>query len=432
MSDAPQQPVGRYRWVICALLFFATTINYVDRSVFGVLESTLKETIGWTATEFGDINAQFNLAYAIGFLFAGWFIDKIGTRWGYSIFLVVWSLAAAAHAFARNGTEFAAARFALGIGESGNFPAAIKTVAEWFPKKERAFATGIFNAGSNIGAIVAPLVAPAIAIYYGWQWAFIITGLVGLIWVFFWFPIYRPPQQHPKLSAAELAYIESDPPDPSVKIRWLQLLPFRQTWAFAIGKFLTDAIWWFYVFWFGKFMSEQFDVNLKQIGAPMVTVFLLADVGSIFGGWQSSWMLRRGWTTNAARKLAMLTCAICVVPVVAAPLVGFVVDAKWIAVLLIGLAAAAHQGFSANLFTLTSDMFPRYAVGSVVGIGGFAGAMGGYLMNRGAGRLKDMTGNYFGMFAIAASAYLIALLVIHILVPRLEPVEIPQSDENTA
>jgi MFS transporter, ACS family, hexuronate transporter len=436
MSTAQQQPVGRYRWVICALLFFATTINYVDRSVFGVLESTLKETIGWTATEFGDINAQFNLAYAIGFLFAGWLIDKIGTRYGYSIFLIVWSLAAAAHAFARNGTEFAMARFALGIGESGNFPAAIKTVAEWFPKKERAFATGVFNAGSNIGAIIAPLVAPVIAIHYGWQWAFISTGLVGLVWVFFWWPIYRPPRQHPKLSPAELAYIESDPPDPPGRIRWLELLPFRQTWAFAIGKFLTDAIWWFYVFWFGKFMSEQFNVNLKAIGAPMVTVFLLADVGSIFGGWQSSWMLRRGWSTNAARKLAMLTCAICVVPVVLAPLVHgsysfgpWTMDAKWIAVLLIGLAAAAHQGFSANLFTLASDMFPRSAVASVVGIGGFAGAMGGYLMNRGAGRLKDLTGNYFGMFAIAASAYLLALLVIHILVPRLTPVQIQPPDD---
>jgi ACS family hexuronate transporter-like MFS transporter len=252
------------------------------------------------------------------------------------------------------------------------------------------------------------------------------------LWVFFWWPLYRPPRLHPKLSASELAFIESDPPDPPVKIRWLELLPFRQTWAFAVGKFLTDAIWWFYVFWFGKFMSEQFGVNLKAIGPPMITVFLLADIGSIFGGWQSSWMIRRGWSVNAARKTAMLTCALCVVPVVAAPLVkgtyvlpgGWAVDASWIAVLLIGLAAAAHQGFSANLFTLTSDMFPRYAVGSVVGIGGFAGAMGGYLMNRGAGRLKDMTGDYFGMFAIAASAYLIALLIIHLLVPRLEPVEI--------
>jgi len=427
-----QPAAGSYRWVICGLLFFATTINYVDRSVFGVLEPTLKEAIGWTATQFGDINAQFNLAYAIGFLFSGWMIDKLGTRVGYTISLVVWSLAAAAHAFARTGGEFAAARFALGLGESGNFPAAIKTVAEWFPRKERAFATGIFNSGSNVGAIVAPLIVPIIALQWGWEYAFIGTGLAGLLWVVFWWPMYHRPREHPRISPEELAYIESDPPDPLVKIRWRQLLPFRQTWAFAIGKFLTDAVWWFYVFWFGKFTNEQFGVDLKTIGPPMITVFLLADVGSIFGGWQSSRLIRRGWTVNAARKTAMLTCALCVIPVVAAPLVkgayvlpgGWTIDALWIAVPLIGLAAAAHQGFSANLFTLTSDMFPRYAVGSVVGIGGFAGAIGGYLMNRGAGRLKDLTGNYIAMFAMAASAYLLALLVIHLMVPKLQPVEI--------
>jgi ACS family hexuronate transporter-like MFS transporter len=424
MSDARSSSGGYYRWIICALLFFATTINYVDRSVFGVLEPTLRESIGWSATEFGDINAYFNLAYAIGFLFAGWMIDRLGTRIGYTISLIVWSLAAAAHAFASTGAGFAVARFALGLGEAGNFPAAIKTVAEWFPRKERAFATGIFNAGSNIGAILAPAVVPTLALVYGWQSAFVVTGIIGMVWVFFWWPIYRRPQEHPRLSPAELAYIESDPPDPQVKIPWRKLLPFRQTWAFAIGKFLTDAIWWFYVFWFGKFMNEQFGVDLKTIGPPMITVFLLADVGSVAGGWQSSWLLGRGWTANAARKTAMLTCALCVVPVVAAPLV----QDLWVAVLLIGVAAAAHQGFSANLFTLTSDMFPRYAVGSVVGIGGFAGAMGGYLMNRGAGRLKDMTGDYIGMFAIAASAYLIALLIIHLLVPRLEPVKIAVPD----
>jgi len=431
MQDAQKDSGGNFRWVICALLFFATTINYVDRAVFGVLEPTLKDAVGWTATQFGDINAQFNLAYAIGFLFAGWLIDKLGVRFGYTISLIVWSLAAAAHAFARTGNQFAIARFALGLGESGNFPAAIKTVAEWFPRKERALATGLFNGGANIGAILAPWIVPMIALRWGWEYAFLGTGFAGLIWVLFWWPIYRRPQEHPRLSAAELAYIESDPPDPKVKIRWRELLPYRQTWAFATGKFMTDAVWWFYVFWFGKFTNEQFGVDLKTIGPPMITVFLLADIGSIFGGWQSSWLLRRGWSVNAARKTAMLTCAICVMPVVAAPLVhgtytlpgGISIDALWIAVLLIGLAAAAHQGFSANLFTLTSDMFPRYAVGSVVGIGGFAGAMGGYLMNRGAGRLKDMTGNYFGMFAAAASAYLLALLIIHLLVPRIEPVE---------
>jgi ACS family hexuronate transporter-like MFS transporter len=439
MTDAPRARVGHYRWVICALLFFATTINYVDRSVFGVLEPELQKSIGWTATEFGDINAYFNLAYAIGFLFAGWMIDRIGVRWGYAISLTVWSIAAACHAFARSGREFAMARFALGLGEAGNFPAAIRTTAEWFPKNERAFATGIFNSGSNIGAILAPAAVPILAANYGWQSAFVVTGLIGLIWVVFWVPIYRRPQDHPKLSAAELAHIESDPADPAVKIPWAQLLQHRQTWAFAIGKLLTDAIWWFYLFWFAKFMNETFAVNIKSIGAPMITVYLLADIGSIAGGWQSSRLLRRGWTANAARKTAMLTCALLVIPVVMAPLVKggpwfsipmpwletgrYMVDRYWIAVVLIGLATAAHQGFSANLFTLTSDMFPRNAVGSVVGIGGFAGAMGGYLMNRGAGRLKDSTGSYFAMFAIAGSAYLVALLIIHLLVPKLEPVK---------
>jgi len=344
---------------------------------------------------------------------------------GYALALIVWSLAAAGHAFVDSVMGFMIARFLLGIGESGNFPAAIKTVAEWFPKKERAFATGIFNAGSNVGAIIAPLVVPVIFHYWGWQEAFIITGLAGMIWVFFWWPIYRRPQEHPRLSPAELAHIESDPPDPPVRIKWRALLPFRQTWAFAIGKFMTDSIWWFYLFWFPKFMNDQFGVDIKTIGLPMITVYLLADVGSIAGGWQSSALMNRwGWTANAARKTAMLTCALCIVPVAMAPLV----TGKWVAVILIGIAAAAHQGFSANLFTLTSDMFPRRVVGSVVGIGGFAGAMGGFLMNLGAGRLKDMTGNYIAMFSIAASAYLAALLIIHLLVPRLQPVEINVSE----
>lgn len=420
MSVPAASRLGHFRWLICALLFFATTINYVDRSVFGVLEPTLHKEIGWSATEFGDINAYFNLAYAIGFLFIGWLIDKFGVRFGYALSLTVWSLAAAAHALARTPHHFAVARFALGLGESGNFPAAIKTVAEWFPKKERALCTGIFNAGSNVGAVLAPIVVPILAIAYGWQSAFIVTGFLGMVWVFFWWPIYRPPQEHPRVSPAELAHIESDPPDPPVKIRWRELFPYRQTWAFTIGKFLTDAVWWFYLFWFAKFMNETFGVDLKTIGPPMVTVYLLADVGSIAGGWQSSWLLQRGWTANAARKTAMLTCALCVIPVVFAPLT----SSMWTAVLLIGLATAAHQGFSANLFTLTSDMFPRYAVASVVGIGGFAGAMGGYFMNRGAGRLKDYTGNYIAMFVIAASAYLVALLIIHLLAPRLEEVKL--------
>ena len=294
---------------------------------------------------------------------------------------------------------------------------AIKTVAEWFPKKERALATGIFNAGSNVGAIVAPLVVPWIALNWGWQEAFIFTGLAGLIWIAFWIPVYHRPAEHPKLSKAELAHIESDPPDPPAKISWFKLLTFKQTWAFSIGKFLTDAIWWFYLFWFPLFMNDRFGVDLKTIGLPMIIVYVLADFGSVGGGWLSSALMKRNWTVNAARKTAMLVCAILILPVAIAPHV----TEQWVAVILIGVAAAAHQGFSANIFTTSSDMFPRKAVGSVVGIGGFAGAIGGFFMNLGAGWLKQNTGSYEIMFAIAGVVYLIALLIMHLLVPKLEP-----------
>jgi len=409
--------LGHYRWTICALLFFATTINYVDRAVLGVLAPTLRTEIGWTDQEYGYISAAFTLAYAIGFIFAGWFIDRVGTRLGYSIYLTIWSFAAAAHALARSVFGFGLARFGLGIGESGNFPAAIKTIAEWFPKKERALATGIFNAGSNVGAILAPLAVPWIALNWGWQSAFLITGLAGLIWVVFWWPLYHRPAEHPHLSKSELAHIESDPPDPAEKIPWLKLLPLRQTWAFSTGKFLTDSIWWFYLFWFPLFMNDRFGVDLRTIGLPMITVYLLADVGSVGGGWLSSFLLKRGWSVNGARKIAMLVCALCILPVAMAPHV----EGQWAAVFLIGVAAAAHQGFSANIFTIASDMFPRKAVGSVVGIGGFAGAMGGFFMNLGAGWLRQNTGSYVVMFAIAGVVYLFALLIIHLFVPKLEP-----------
>jgi MFS transporter, ACS family, hexuronate transporter len=416
----PKTIIGRYRWGICALLFFATTINYVDRAVLGVLAPTLRAEIGWTDQQYGYISAAFTLAYAIGFLFAGWLIDKLGTRIGYTLYLTVWSIAAAAHALARSVFGFGLARFGLGIGESGNFPAAIKTVAEWFPKKERALATGIFNAGSNVGAILAPAVVPWIAINWHWQAAFVITGLAGLVWVVFWWPLYHRPSEHPQLSRAELAHIESDPPDPPENITWGRLLPHRQTWAFATGKFMTDSIWWFYLFWFPLFMNDRFGVDLKSIGLPMITVYLLADVGSVFGGWLSSFLIGKGWTVNASRKIAMLICALFILPVTMAPNV----DGKWLAVWLVGIAAASHQGFSANLFTTASDMFPRKAVGSVVGIGGFAGAMGGFFMNLGAGWLKQNTGSYSIMFLIAGFTYLIALFIVHSLVPKLEPAKI--------
>lgn len=436
MSDISRPAGGNYRWVICALLFFATTINYIDRTVLGVLEPTLQKEIGWTDTQWGDINATFALAYGIGLLFAGWIIDRVGPRLGYAAYLIVWSFAAAAHAKASTVQHFLMARFALGLGESGNFPAAIRTVAEWFPRRERALATGIFNAGTNVGAIVSPLLVPVIALHFGWQAAFIGTGLAGLTWVFFWWPIYRRPQEHPRVSAAELAYIESEPAPPAVNVPWRVLLTYKQTWAFAIAKFLTDPIWWFWLFWLPPFLKDLYAIDLKSIGAPMVTVYVLADVGSVLGGWQSGWLITRGWTPNAARKTAMLTYALCVVPVVFAPVVG----AKWAAVLLIGVAAAAHQGFSANLFTTTSDMFPRWAVGSVVGIGGFAGAMGGFLFQAMAGRIKDAieaqgkNANvaYLPLFIIAGSAYLAALLIVHLIVPRLEPIRLEERPARAA
>jgi ACS family hexuronate transporter-like MFS transporter len=431
-AAAPRQPVpgaaGYYRWVICALLFFATTINYVDRGILGVLAPDLQRELGWTDTQYGDINAAFSLAYALGFLALGRFIDRVGTRVGYAVSLVVWSLAAAGHAFARSALDFGIARFVLGLGEAGNFPAAVKTTAEWFPRRERALATGIFNAGSNVGAILAPLLVPVLALNWGWQAAFLVTGLVGLAWVAFWLPLYDRPERHPRVSPAELAWVQSDPPEPATPVPWRRLLPHRQTWAFAVGKFLTDPIWWFYLFWSAKFLADRFGLDLKQLGPPLVVIYLLADVGSVAGGWLSSALLKRGWSANAARKSALLACALCVVPVSFAP----VVSDAWAAVALIGLAAAAHQGFSANLFTLTSDLFPRRAVGSVVGIGGTAGAVGGILMQAGSGRIKDLTGSYLTMFVVAGSVYVFSVLLIHLLAPRLAPVPLAEGDHGPA
>lgn len=414
--------VGHIRWVICGLLFLATVINYIDRTTLSVLEPELRTTIGWNDMQWGYIGASFMLAYAIGFPFAGWMMDKLGARVGFTLSLIVWSLAAASHAFARNLNDFIIARFALGLGEAGNYPAAIKTIAEWFPQRERALATGIINAGTNVGATITPIVVPIVYERYGWQAAFLATGLGGLAWVLLWWPLYRRPREHAWLSAAELQFIERDPPDPPQRIPWRRLLTYRQVWAFSIAKFLTDSVWWFYLFWFAPFMAEQFHVDIKTIAWPMITVYLMADVGSITGGWLSSWLLGRGWSSNAARKTAMLTFALCIAPVAAAPLV----SEKWLAVLLIGLAAGSHQGFSANLFTVNSDIFPRSAIGSIIGIGGFAGAMGGFALQLGAGWLKQMTGSYVTLFAIAGSAYLIALLVLQILIPRIEPIDLTE------
>ncbi|MEO8097826.1 MAG: MFS transporter [Acidobacteriota bacterium] len=411
---------GRYRWRICALLFAGTTINYMDRQVLGVLAPELQKIIGWSELEYSTIVTVFQGAYAIGLLCAGAAIDKLGTRIGYALAIGLWSLSAMSHSLVNTVTGFGIARFFLGLGESGNFPAAIKTVAEWFPRKERSFATGIFNAGSNVGAILVPLIVPVVTARFGWRAAFLVTGVFSALWLMVWLRTYRRPSEHPSVSAAELAYIQSDPAQAVARIPWLSLLAHKQTWAFLIGKFLTDPIWGFFLFWLPKFFNSRHGLSLTELGPPLVTIYVLADVGSIGGGWLASYFLRKGWTPNRARKAAMLVCALAVVPIVFAT----TVESSWAAVGLVGLAAAAHQGWSANLFTLASDMFPTRAVASVVGIGGFGGAVGSMLVATLTGFLLQFTGNYFMIFLLAGSAYVTALGIIHWLVPRLEPAKI--------
>jgi ACS family hexuronate transporter-like MFS transporter len=424
--QAVGERIGHYRWLICAMLFFATTINYIDRQVLGILatDQTFKTAIGWNEAQYGYVNTAFQGAYALGLLVVGRLMDRFGTRKGFSFAIIFWSVAAMCHALARSAFGFGTARFFLGLGEAGNFPASIKTVAEWFPKKERALATGIFNSGSNVGAIVAPLAVPFIAVNYGWQWAFVITGTIGFIWLIFWLLIYRRPEEHQKLKPAELAHIQSDPPESTTKIPWGSLLKYRQTWAFAVGKFLTDPIWWVYLFWLPKFLNSNYGLNITQIGLPLVVIYLTADIGSIGGGWLSSTLIKRGVTVNKARKVTMLVCALAVVPII------FAAQASnlWVAVGLVSLAAAAHQGWSANIFTMTSDMFPRRAVGSVVGIGGMAGSIGGMLIATTVGLILQYTHSYVPIFLIAGSAYLVALAIIHALVPKLAPAAV----ENVA
>ena len=412
--------IGHFRWTICALLFFAATINYIDRQVIGILKPVLENEFRWTEIDYSNIVFSFQLAYAIGLLGVGRLMDWLGTRLGFSLAVGVWSVAAMAHALARSVLGFSAARFALGLGEAGNFPASIKTVAEWFPQRERALATGIFNAGTNVGALATPLLVPWIAYRYGWEWAFILTGALGFLWLILWLAIYHRPEEHPRLSKAELAYIRSDPPTQEGRVSIGRILPHKQTWAFAIGKFMTDPIWWLYLFWLPDFFHKTHGLDLKSFGPPLAAVYLIADAGSVGGGWLSSALIKRGWTVNAGRKIAMLICALCVVPVIFAPRV----TSLWAAVALVGVAAAAHQGWSANIFTLTSDMFPRRAIGTVVGFGGMAGAIGGMLIAKVVGYILEWTGSYISIFIIAGSTYLVALLIIHLLVPRLEPANI--------
>lgn len=419
-SPSGSSHAGYFRWVICALLLFGTTKNYMDRNVLGVLNKTLQHDLGWSEIDYSNLVVAFQAAYALGMVVVGRLIDKLGTRLGYALAMVFWSLASMGTALGNSLTSFAVSRVALGLGEAAVFPASIKAVAEWFPKKERALATGIFNAGTSIGAMLTPLVVPWINARWGWRGAFIGIGALGFVWLLFWLMIYRKPEEHPRVSQGELDYIRSDPQVAAGEITWAALLPLRQTWAFVAGKFLIDPVWWFYLFWVPGFLQSKHGLPLTEIGAPIVAIYLISDVGSVAAGWLSSSLIKRGSTVNAARKIAMLLCAIGVTPVVFA----YRVESTWSAVLLIGLAAACHQGFSANLFTLTSDMFPARAVGSVVGFGGMAGAIGGLLIATVVGHVLQWTGSYRVPFLIAGSAYLLALVIIHALVPRMEPARI--------
>jgi len=416
-STTPRMKIGNYRWRVCAMLLAATTISYIDRQVLGVLAPFLQEKIGWTELQYSSIVTAFQAAYAVGLLCAGAVIDRFGTRIGYALAIGIWSLAAMSHSLATGVISFAAARFALGLGEAGNFPAAIKAVAEWFPQRERALAAGIFNSGSNLGAIVAPLMVPIVAAQWGWQAAFLCTGVLSAIWLIVWLLTYRTPDQEPRLSPQERAHIGAEPEAPTRRVPWSQLLRFRQTWAFAAAKFITDPIWWFFLFWLPKFLHAKYGLGLLELGAPLITIFLMADAGSIAGGWLAGAFIKRGMNVNRARKTAMLICALMVVPVIFAAKASHL----WLAVALVGLATAGHQGWSANVYTLTSDLFPRHAVASVVGMGGFAGAVGGMLISTVIGLLLQATGSYVPVFLLAGGAYLVAWLVVQLLVPRLEP-----------
>ncbi|GHA78650.1 MFS transporter [Pontibacter akesuensis] len=425
--------VGAYRWVVCALLFFATTINYLDRQIIGLLKPALEVQFNWTESDYGTVVMAFAASYAVGLLLFGRLIDKIGTKLGYAISIVVWSLAAMFHAAARSTLGFGIARAALGLGEAGNFPAAIKAVAEWFPKKERALATGIFNSGANIGAVVAPILVPWILGVYGWEMAFIATGAVGFVWLVFWWVLYEIPSRQKRLQKAEYDYIHSDSeaiPDETADttpVKWSKLLTVRQTWAFIAGKFLTDPIWWFFLFWLPSYFSSVFQLDLSKPSLHLAVVYTATTIGSIGGGYLSSYFIGRGWPVFKARKTAMLLIALCVVPIVGAQ---FTTD-LWTVVGLISLAAAAHQAWSANIFTTASDMFPKRAVSSVVGIGGMAGSLGGVLFPLFIGFVLDhykflgkLAEGYNIIFVVCGCAYLLAWLVMHFITPRMKPVQL--------
>jgi ACS family hexuronate transporter-like MFS transporter len=410
------------RWTVCGLLFLAMVCNYIDRQMLGLLKPGLAKEFGWTETNYADLVFWFQAAYAASYLVFGKVVDWLGAKIGYAIAFVIWTIGHVATGAASSLMGFTAARMVLGVGEGGSFPAGIKAAAEWFPKSERAFATGLFNAGTNIGAIATPLIVPMIVydLHLGWRAAFVITGLATSIWLVLWLVMYRRPQQHKGVDAAELAHITSDPPDPTPTVPWAKVLGYRETWAYSIGKFLIDPIWWMFLFWLPDFFAKRYHLDLKSFGPPLVAIYVLSDLGSVAGGWASSRLIGHGWTINRARKTVMLVCAVLVAPVAFAMYAGNI----WLAVGIVGLATAAHQAFSANLYTIPGDVFPRAAVGSVVGIGGMAGAVGGMIMSKYAGWVLDKLGTYTPIFIVAASVYLIAVAAVHLLSPRLEPVKL--------
>ena len=435
--NQPSQTIKNYRWTICALVFFATTVNYLDRQVISLLKSVLSADLKWDDGDYANIEIAFKLAYSLGMLAAGRVIDALGTKVGYAAATGLWSIAAMAHGFVNSTIGFIVARAALGVTEAGNFPAAIKTTAEWFPKKERALATGIFNSGTNIGAIVAPLTVPFIAVAWGWEWAFIITGAIGFIWLVLWQVYYTTPGDSKKLSKEEFDYIHSDTEDEAIekaakdeKVAWFKLLGYRQTWAFALGKFMTDPIWWFYLFWLPDFLQSEYKLTMLEMAVPVAVVYVISTFGSIGGGYLPLVFINRNMQAFKARKTAMFIFALCVLPVVFAQYAGEI--NMWLAVLVIGIAAAAHQAWSANIFTTVSDMFPKKSTASVTGIGGMAGGMGGILLSwavqknlfvhfRAIGQIEKA---YFIMFLICGAAYLSAWLVMHLLAPKMNKVKL--------
>jgi ACS family hexuronate transporter-like MFS transporter len=407
----------RHRWVICFLLFAGATVNYIDRQALAVLKPSLQQELGWSEISYGNIVTAFQAAYAIGMLLVGRFIDRVGTRTGLAVTAAFWALATLAHAMVSSVVGFSGARVALGLGEAGMFPAGGKAIAEWFPRRERSFAMALFNAGTNVGPIVCPMMAPWLVGSFGWRWTFVVMGALALLWVGPWLALYRAPERHAAVTRDDLLALRADANVSSTKIPWRALLTHRQAWAILLGKLISDPIWWLYLFWIPDFLHRNHGLDLRGLGPPLVAIYSLSLFGGLAGGWLSSWLMKRGWTTNAARKTAMLLASLAVLPILGAARA----TSLWTAVVLVGVAVGAHQAFSANLLTLASDMFPVSSVASVMGLGGFGGAIGGILIAQTAGRLLQVTKSYEILFVIPALAYIVALGVIHALAPRLAP-----------